>query len=741
VLFRSLKLRPFAIIDILVDALTFFLLVANLVPISLYVSMKVARTLQAALMNADAECVYVDEAARARANGEAVLTGAGVFPLRVRSLELNDELGQITHVFSDKTGTLTSNDMVFRACSVAGVSYGLLEGGADSGLPVTVSAHVNFADGSTTHPGRSLAGDLAEAAGAAQHTALREFFLSLAANNTVVLDGAALSASSPDEEAFVLAAGAVGGQRLVARSRDVVTISESAGPGAGPSAASMTRRFRVVVVLPYSQARKMMSVVLEELSEHESGAASAAASASDALELEDLDGAASADAGREFLLLSKGADSRIYSRLAPTDSGGGGGGGCGDSTRFATERATEAFARSGLRTLCFARRAVPATELRPWLVRYAAAQASVAEKRRRDAGEPNAIDAAMEELERGLSLQGTTAVEDRLQEGVPQTISALHEAGIKIAVVTGDKVETAVNVAYACRLLNDRTELLQLTAEAVAPAEPAAALRRLVRERAHALVPFAQAESWAGRGGALGVGAALPPAPLELALVLDEFALDLLLGEGTSVVGAGDDCRLELLALLQAASSAVFCRARPDQKARIVRLVRAHIPAARTLAVGDGANDVDMIGAAHVGVGIASAEGLQAANAADFAIGRFRFLQRLLLVHGRWNYNRTSLLVTYSFYKNAVYAASQMPFVAFTLWSGTKLMPEVGAQASVPKADAAQPAHPHTASALSADAALAHPAHTLTRHSHPNRYLADLQPHLHISARARRCRL
>ena len=126
----------------------------------------------------------------------------------------------------------------------------------------------------------------------------------------------------------------------------------------------------------------------------------------------------------------------------------------------------------------------------------------------------------------------------------------------------------------------------------------------------------------------------------------------------------------------------IACRARPDQKARLVRLIRRGLPSSRTLAVGDGANDVDMIGEAHVGVGIAGAEGVQAANASDFSIGRFFFLQRLLLVHGRWNYSRMARVVLYMFWKNVLFVLCQFLYqVNHNGFSGQKWYVEYAAQA------------------------------------------------------------
>ncbi|GMF43772.1 unnamed protein product [[Candida] boidinii] len=92
-----------------------------------------------------------------------------------------------------------------------------------------------------------------------------------------------------------------------------------------------------------------------------------------------------------------------------------------------------------------------------------------------------------------------------------------------------------------------------------------------------------------------------------------------------------------------------------------------------TLAVGDGANDVAMIQAANVGVGIAGEEGRQAVMSSDYAIGQFRFLVRLLLVHGRWSYKRLAETIPCFFYKNIVFVFALFWFGIFSNFDGSYL--------------------------------------------------------------------
>ena len=111
-------------------------------------------------------------------------------------------------------------------------------------------------------------------------------------------------------------------------------------------------------------------------------------------------------------------------------------------------------------------------------------------------------------------------------------------------------------------------------------------------------------------------------------------------------------------------------RVSPDQKREMVNMIKMGVPGVRTLSIGDGANDVAMIQEAHVGVGIRGEEGLQAVNASDYAIAQFRYLQVLLLKHGRFNYLRMSNLVCYMFYKNILMSIAQFWFAWLNGFSG-----------------------------------------------------------------------
>ena len=114
----------------------------------------------------------------------------------------------------------------------------------------------------------------------------------------------------------------------------------------------------------------------------------------------------------------------------------------------------------------------------------------------------------------------------------------------------------------------------------------------------------------------------------------------------------------------------IGCRVSPKQKGDIVALMRLRHKNKVTLAIGDGANDCSMISKAHVGVGIAGREGMQAARSSDFAIGKFKFLHKLLFLHGREAYRRNGELILFMFYKNVLYVMVQFMFGYYSVFSG-----------------------------------------------------------------------
>ncbi|CAM9616533.1 unnamed protein product [Discosporangium mesarthrocarpum] len=360
----------------------------------------------------------------------------------------------------------------------------------------------------------------------------------------------------------------------------------------------------------------------------------------------------------------------------------------------------EGFALEGLRTLLVACADLSWEAYSRWEVSFDAASSDMAEIEKRKEGGLNAIDALMDELEVGMRLLGCTAIEDKLQNGAGSCVADLQQAGIGVWMLTGDKEETAVNIGVACRLLRPESEADRVVInmdlrtgyrnmEEIRDRLEEEHLRHevLYNKKNTMMVPSDDRDRVSPNAWAQG------RPPRERSLVIDGQSL---------ILATHPGCRKELATFAMECSSVLCCRVSPDQKRELVALVREYKPGARTLAIGDGANDVAMIQGAHIGVGISGQEGMQvqfrtrtrdhqmcfilkrcfclAVNASDFAIAQFSFLRKLTLVHGRRNYRRMAKLVCYTFYKNILMAVPMAWYAIVNGCSGQKFYTEGGIQ-------------------------------------------------------------
>lgn len=288
----------------------------------------------------------------------------------------------------------------------------------------------------------------------------------------------------------------------------------------------------------------------------------------------------------------------------------------------------EEFSTEGLRTLLYSYRFMEHQEYHEWEQAYNVAKTSLVDRQQK-------IEEVAEEIEINLDLCGATAIEDKLQSGVPEAIDKLRRAGIKLWMLTGDKRETAINIGYSCRLIKDYSTVIVLRSdEGDISAQMTGAMGELSRGNvAHCVVVV--------DGGTL--------TDIEKDMTMMTLFVEL----GVK------------------ADSVICCRASPSQKAAMVSAVRKKVKTAITLAIGDGANDIAMIQSADVGIGITGREGLQAARSSDYAIAQFRFLLKLLLVHGRWNYVRTCKYILGTFYKEIFFYLTQAIYQRNVMFTGT----------------------------------------------------------------------
>uniref|UniRef100_A0A8C8HMG7 Phospholipid-transporting ATPase n=1 Tax=Oncorhynchus tshawytscha TaxID=74940 RepID=A0A8C8HMG7_ONCTS len=706
---RNLKDNSFLIPDTTSPALsgfylfwTMIIVLQVLIPISLYVSIEIVKLCQIFFIQNDVD--FYNEYMDSR--------------IQCRALNITEDLGQIQYVFSDKTGTLTENKMVFRRCTIAGVEYPHEENarrlevykedealGCSHTLKSRASAKsLSCKSLSCNRSSVSLhtltghsEGEESPSPTLPQHSAFSspmekdivpdpflvqklnclssplfllrdasmeltyivDFFMALAICNTVVVSspnqprhvvrnivsrtplksledikmlfqrfglprfstlspphttesprsftrrlfsrGKAASilsikpgepgadeliyeAESPDEAALVHAARAY---RCTLQGRSLERLLVEL-PGMGSLAV------RLLHILPFDSTRKRMSVVVRH------------------------------PLTNQVVVYTKGADSVIMD-LAESPKGAEQSDGRQGHIREQTQKHLDNYAREGLRTLCIAKKVQTSTEYEIWLKRHAFAETSIENR------EELLLESA-QRLETNLTLLGATGIEDRLQEEVPETIEALQRAGVKVWVLTGDKQETAINIACACKLLRTTDQLLTEACKAL-----------LLELRAE----VERGEAAEGTSG--------------FTLVVDGRTLDFALQE---------DLKGDFLELSRRCRAVVCCRSTPLQKSHVVQLVRDQLRV-MTLAIGDGANDVSMIQVADVGIGISGQEGMQAVMSSDFAISRFKHLRKLLLVHGHWCYTRLANMILYFFYKNVMYVNLLFWYQFFCGFSGS----------------------------------------------------------------------
>lgn len=463
--------------------------------------------------------------------------------------------------------------------------------------------------------------------------------------------------------------------------------------GAGPRAASDSeatptaerRHQRVSSDPPASPpltARQWFGGLLGGSSGGDGGSASklapssSSASSSSSSSSDSASAAPSVIDGPELVLITKGADDTVLPcidgpfHIPPAAPG--------HHTLAATKGHLESLAQYGLRTLVVAARPVSQAEYEVWRQQWDAAVSEVGSHR------AEAVSDACDALERDLRLLGCTAIEDQLQEGVPETIADLREAGIRFWMLTGDKYTTALQIARAARLTGGSGGGEEGHHSDGVHAQPVTLLTLRshsadgVDEELHAALralDAADAGAAPARGArhATKVGAPFSSSP-SLAAGSHQHHRDLVLVvEGHALRHALGDHRSRAFAdVALRCGTVICCRCTPAQKAALVSLVRDR--GRVTLAIGDGGNDVAMIQAANVGVGLSGREGQQAARAADFSFARFRHLRPLLLVHGRWSHYRTSLVAQYTFYKSQMICLLQLAFNAACGFSGCSLL-------------------------------------------------------------------
>ncbi|KAF2397067.1 phospholipid-translocating P-type ATPase [Trichodelitschia bisporula] len=529
-----------------ISVMRFLILFSTVVPISLRVNLDMGKSVYAWFIEHD----------------------EGIPGTVVRTSTIPEDLGRVEYLLSDKTGTLTQNEMELKKIHVGTVSYAndamdevtsyVSQAFGEAGDLVTPSSVFMAASSSATRTRREIG------------SRVRDLVLALAlchnVTPTVEEEGGqsvtTYQASSPDEIAIVRWTESVGLQLLHRDRTDMVLRSVKSGRD--------TVRVRILNVFPFTSEGKRMGIIVQFLHGQN-------------------------DTSDEIWFYQKGADTVMSTIVAANDW---------------LDEETANMAREGLRTLVVGRKKLSTEHFTEFTRQYSQAALSL---QGRDIA---MADIVAQFLERDLELLGVTGVEDKLQRDVKPSLELLRNAGIKIWMLTGDKVETARCVAISSKLVA-RGQYIHTIAK----------LKR--KDAAHDSLSFLTSKP-------------------DACLLIDGESLSLMLTHH----------RETFISVAVLLPTVIACRCTPTQKAQLASLIRSHTKK-RICCIGDGGNDVSMIQAADVGVGIVGKEGRQASLAADFSITQFHHLTKLLVWHGRNSYKRSAKLAQFVIHRGLIISVCQ----------------------------------------------------------------------------------
>lgn len=569
--------------------LTFVVAYSHIIPISLYVGLEILKLFQSYLIANDSKMFDPETGNNALA----------------RTSDLIEELGQVEFIFSDKTGTLTKNEMIFRKCSINNVIYGnnknnnytnvnntkfLLNGDSTC---FEVLSNIKNKDYKQVYDFFTIC------------AVCHEAYVEVKDNTTIV------QSSSPDEVALIEGAKQVG----------FVFLDKS--PGQIVSFVEHTNEkiiWNLHLILKFDSTRKRMSVIVNK------------------------------EGTNEYFLFTKGADSKMLSAMT-LDS---------DKSRKINND-LNVFAKEALRTLVLAKKVLTKDQVEDYMKRFNDISSSTSQTRDED------LSDLFSEIEKGFEYVGSSAIEDKLQDNVGETIESLMQAKIRVWVLTGDKKETAIEIGKSCKLiLPDEMDQIDL-ANTHEIEDNKEEVKFKIDKWFYTFYTNKEDEEIKNKSLYTDKNLIKENIKRKMVVIIDGLNLQHVLNDD---ILSRKFFRVGLLA-----NSVLCCRVSPKQKSEVVKLAQANGKWI-TLSIGDGANDVPMILTANIGIGICGKEGTQAVRSADYALGQFQFLRKLLFTHGRWGYIRVSGFIYYYFYKNILLVFVEMYFAIFSGFSGMIFYPD-----------------------------------------------------------------